>query len=87
MIVSPIGTAALEGQDGVLRVFSSAANFLLFRVEDAAKTYAGLAERGVLVRHFGAKPGLEGCLRVTIGTAEENQLFLQALSEVLALQG
>jgi histidinol-phosphate aminotransferase len=38
-----------------------------------------LVAKGVLVRDFSAWPHLEGCLRVTIGTSEENDAFLAAL--------
>ncbi|MEA2585665.1 MAG: histidinol-phosphate aminotransferase [Thermomicrobiales bacterium] len=68
----------------------SATNFLLVRlpVEDAAPVVKELARRGILVRHFG-KPelGIRDCLRVTIGTTEENELFLAALANILAEGG
>ncbi|MEA2513922.1 MAG: histidinol-phosphate aminotransferase, partial [Thermomicrobiales bacterium] len=68
----------------------SATNFLLVRlpVEDAAPVVQELARRGILVRHFG-KPelGIRDCLRVTIGTTEENELFLAALADILAEGG
>jgi histidinol-phosphate aminotransferase len=75
--------ARLAQVSGV-KVFPSRANFLLFRVGragDGAATAAWqkLAGQGVLVRSFD-KPGpLEGCLRVTVGTREENDAFLEAL--------
>ncbi len=61
------------------------ANFVLFRPEDAdgARVWQGLVDRGVLVRNCASWPGLEGCLRVTVGTAAENDRFLDALGEVL----
>jgi histidinol-phosphate aminotransferase len=64
----------------------SAANFILFRpteVEGHA-VWQALVDRSVLVRDCSSWPGLEGCLRVTLGTPEENSTFLGALSEVLA---
>jgi histidinol-phosphate aminotransferase len=63
----------------------SQANFILFRPEthDGAKVWAGLLERSVLVRDTSSWPGLTGCLRVTVGTPEENSRFLDALREVL----
>lgn len=65
-------------------VFPSAANFLLLRVKAAPRVFAGLKERGVLVKLAdGSHPLLEGCLRVTVSTAEENRLFLQALAQSL----
>lgn len=66
-------------------VWPSAANFLLFRTAmDGAALFSALLERGVLIRDFSSKPRLRGCLRVTVGTAEENDRFLTALKESLA---
>jgi histidinol-phosphate aminotransferase len=73
--------AALAARPG-LRVYPSGANLLLFEVADAHAVWRGLADRGVLVRKFGGGR-LASYLRVTIGTPEENALFLAALAEVL----
>ena len=54
------------------------------RARAGAEVWRGLLERSVLVRDISAWPGLEGCLRVTIGTPAENDRFLAALGEVLA---
>ena len=62
-------------------VFPSEANFFLLRVPDAGKTYEGLKKQGVLVRNL--HPGLANCLRVTVGTPEENRILLNALKEAL----
>jgi len=64
----------------------SAANFILFRPrsKDGDKVWAELVERSVLVRNCAGWPRLDGCLRVTVGTPEENDAFLRALREVLA---
>jgi histidinol-phosphate aminotransferase len=64
----------------------SAANFILFRprAKDGDKVWEELLERSVLVRNCASWPRLEGCLRVTVGTTEENDAFLAALREVLA---
>jgi histidinol-phosphate aminotransferase len=62
-----------------VRVYPSDANFLLFRCRDAGAVFEHLATRGVLVRDVSHFPQLEGCLRVTIGTPEENERFLAAL--------
>jgi histidinol-phosphate aminotransferase len=63
----------------------SQANFILFRPEhhDGAKVWQALLDRSVLVRDTSSWPGLEGCLRVTVGTPAENTRFLSALTEVL----
>jgi len=63
----------------------SQSNFILFRPETRKgnEVWQGLLDRGVLVRDTSAWPGLTGCLRVTVGTPEENDIFLSALTEVL----
>ena len=51
---------------------------------DAPRADEGLRAQGVLVRNFhGAHPMLARCLRVTVGTPEENRILLSALKEVL----
>jgi len=72
---------------GVTAVYPSQANFVLFRVRPghAEAVFEGLRRRGVLIRLLhGAGPGLEDCLRVTVGTPEENAAFLEALDGALA---
>jgi histidinol-phosphate aminotransferase len=63
----------------------SGANFVLFRPAGAAgdELWQALVDRGVLVRNCTSWPRLGGCLRVTVGTPEENDRFLTALEEVL----
>jgi len=66
-------------------VWPSGANFVLFRPRgvDGGDVWQGLLDRSVLVRNFSAMPRLEGCLRVTVGTPDEDDVFLAALSEML----
>ena len=65
-------------------VFPSAANFILVRVPDANRAFAGMKARRVLVRSFdGSHPLLANCLRLTVGAPGENELMLAALSESL----
>jgi histidinol-phosphate aminotransferase len=45
--------------------------------------WQGLLDRSVLIRDTSSWPGLEGCLRVTVGTPAEDDAFLAALTEVL----
>lgn len=77
-------TSELGRLPGV-EVTPSEANFLWVRTEKpAADVFEGLCARGVLVRSFHARGGrLRHQLRVTVGTAEENTLFLAALAEAL----
>ena len=75
--------ARLAEMPGVT-VFPSEANFFLVRVPDADKAHEQLRRQGVLVRNFnGGHPLLAQCLRVTVGTPEENRIFLTALKEAL----
>ena len=67
-----------------ITVFPSAANFLLFRVGDADRVFNALKERGILIKNVSAMhPLLANCLRTTIGTAVENDAFIQALRATL----
>jgi histidinol-phosphate aminotransferase len=69
---------------GGVKAFSSEANFLLFRVANATEVFNGLKQHGVLIKNLnGAHPMLTDCLRVTVGTSEENELFLVALQACL----
>ena len=75
--------AALTEFPGVA-TFPSAANFFLMRTARPAEAvYQGLLARDIVVRNFGHLPHLAGCLRVTVGTPEENEAFLTALAAVL----
>ena len=68
-----------------VKYWPSGANFVLLRPRDVdgAVVWQLLVDRGILVRNCASWPGLDGCLRVTIGTTDENTEFLRALSEVL----
>jgi histidinol-phosphate aminotransferase len=75
--------AELDEVDG-LTVFPSGANFVLVRVHgDGHALWQRLVDRGVLVRDFSRWPRLDECLRVTVGTPEENNAFLAALREAV----
>jgi histidinol-phosphate aminotransferase len=69
--------SALKG----LELFPSEANFFLVRVADADRSFEALRRQGVLVRNL--HPGLKGCLRLTVGTPDENRVLLTALREAL----
>ena len=70
-----------------IEVFPSETNFLLFRVADASLFYEALLARGVLIRRQDHLRGLSGCLRVSVGTPEENQVFLKVVREILNESG
>lgn len=67
-------------------VFPSEANLLLVRfgAGRANTIWQGLADRGIVVRNFDRPGPLAGCLRITIGTPDENRLLLDALAELCA---
>lgn len=73
---------ALTGMPGV-KVHASVTNFLLFATRDAARTYDGLLRQGVRIRRQDHLPGLAGHLRVSMGTPDENDRFLDALRRVV----
>jgi histidinol-phosphate aminotransferase len=72
--------ASLKALNGVT-VFPSEANFFLIRVADAERTYQALKQQNVLVRNL--NPGIPNCLRVTVGTPDENRILINALREAL----
>ena len=74
--------AALPG----VRPYPSQANFILFELEGATPkaVFEALYARGVLVRDVSSYPRLGRCLRVSVGSERENDLFLAALGEVVA---
>lgn len=75
------GLSSFEG----VQVFPSEANFVMFRVDQAGALWRDLLHNhSVLVRDLSRAPGLEDCLRVTVGSAEENVRFLDAMREELA---
>lgn len=66
-----------------VQVYPSDANYLLIKVEGAHEIWEKLYERGVLVRDFSSTPGLENCLRVSVGSPEENALFLKEFTTIV----
>jgi histidinol-phosphate aminotransferase len=74
---------ALQALPGV-KTWKSDANMVLVRVADAQKTFEGMRSRGVLVKNVSKMhPLLAHCLRLTVGTADENAQMLAALKESL----
>lgn len=75
--------AALQALPGVTP-FPSQANMILVRVPDAKRVFEGMRARGVLVKNVsGLHPLLASCIRITVGTPEENPLTLAALRGAL----
>jgi histidinol-phosphate aminotransferase len=72
--------AALEASPAIEKVFPSDANFVLVRTAgDARALYDELIARGIIVRDRSRIPGCEGCLRITVGTPEENDKLIHSI--------
>ncbi|MBK9518436.1 MAG: histidinol-phosphate aminotransferase family protein [Anaeromyxobacter sp.] len=61
--------------------YPSVTNFILVRTPDARAAYQALLDRGLLVRRQDHYPGLEGCIRISVGTRAENDALLAAAAE------
>jgi histidinol-phosphate aminotransferase len=74
--------ASLQKLSIVKKVHVADANFILFVIPKALQVYKQMADRGVVCRYRGTEMHCEDCLRVTVGTREENDKFLSLLVEV-----
>jgi histidinol-phosphate aminotransferase len=63
----------------VEKVYPTDANFVLLKVDDAAKRYNQLIAKGIVIRNRTKQPLCENCLRISIGTAEENTQLIKVL--------
>ncbi len=72
----------LEKSSKVVKVFPSDANFLLVKVTDADSIYRGLQQKGVIVRNRSRELNCENCLRITVGSVEEDDRLIAALEEL-----
>src|SRR5437773_2438818 len=75
-------TEALVNLSFVEKVYPSDANFLLVKMNDPVLVYKKLLEQGIVVRDRSRVELCKGCLRITVGTAEENQTLLYALAAI-----
>jgi histidinol-phosphate aminotransferase len=73
--------AALPSIAGVRRVYPSSTNFLLVRFDDAEAAFAALLARGIVVRDMRGLPQLDDALRISLGTPQQNDRLLDALSQ------
>jgi histidinol-phosphate aminotransferase len=67
----------------VKHIYPSDANFLLVRVDEPRSVYNQLINEGIIVRDRSKVPGCRDCLRITIGTPEENRRMIAALKEMI----
>ena len=66
----------------VLCVYPSESNFLLVKIREARHVYEMLLNSGIVVRDRSSAPGCTDCLRITIGTQEQNEKLLTTLSSI-----
>ncbi|CAA9201716.1 histidinol-phosphate transaminase [Flavobacterium collinsii] len=64
------------------KVYPTEANFVLIKVDDANKRYKQLIERGIVIRNRTNQPLCENCLRLTIGTKEENAVLIKEINSL-----
>jgi histidinol-phosphate aminotransferase len=76
--------ASLSAMDGIM-AYPSAANFILVKLhkQDATRVFESLLKQKILVKNLSQQNGLEQCLRITVGTEDENNRLLQALGKSL----
>ncbi|WP_025343064.1 histidinol-phosphate transaminase [Mannheimia varigena] len=72
----------LENLPLVESVFESEANYLLFKCQDGQKAFKALWDQGIILRDQHKALGLQNCIRITIGTAEENLRVINALKNM-----
>ena len=75
--------AQLRDIPEIEKVFPSQANFLLFRCPQASLVCQRLLEKNIVVRDRSSLRDLEDCIRVSIGTSSENDLFLSELQRIV----
>lgn len=66
----------------IRQVYPSDANFLLIRCDDALVVYSRLVQKGIIVRDRSSEPKLANCLRITVGTPEQNDLLIKTMKEL-----
>lgn len=66
----------------VEKIYSTDANFILIKVDNAEKRYAQLLEKGIVVRNRSSQPLCENTLRITVGTKEENKKLTSILKQL-----
>lgn len=76
-------TEVLSAMPACLKVFPSDANFLLAKFKNATRLYELLVDRGIVVRNRSRIAQCEDCLRITIGTQEENNALIREMKRIM----
>ncbi|MFV0506716.1 MAG: histidinol-phosphate transaminase [Bacteroidales bacterium] len=74
-------TLALNSIKFIIKVYRSDSNFLLVKVDDANEIYNYLINKGVIVRNRTNVPLCNNCIRITVGTTDENNMLIELLRE------
>ena len=74
--------SCLEKLDFVKKIYKSDANFLLVKVDNAYLRYNQLLDKGIIVRNRSSQPLCQNCLRITIGTKNENNSLIKTLNQL-----
>ena len=74
--------SCLEKLDFIDKIYKSDANFLLVKVDNADFRYNQLLEKGIIVRNRSNQPLCQNCLRITIGTENENKSLIKILNQL-----
>ena len=74
--------SSLDKLDFVKKIYKSDANFLLVKFDNANLRYDQLLEKGIIVRNTSNQPLCQNCLRITIGTKNENNILIKKLKEL-----
>lgn len=74
----------IESILGIREIFVSEANFILVKVDHPKQVYNQLLNKGLVVRNRSSQDLCAGCLRITVGTPEENQLLIESIKTILS---
>jgi histidinol-phosphate aminotransferase len=67
-------------------IYPTDANYILVKIQNASTVQKMMADKGVIIRDRSSQPNLKNCLRITVGTHEQNKKLLELLSQVLSEQ-
>jgi histidinol-phosphate aminotransferase len=74
--------SCLEKLDFIEKIYKSDANFLLVKVDNADLRYNQLSEKGIIIRNRSNQPLCQNCLRITIGTENENKSLIKTFNQL-----
>ncbi|MBI4647744.1 MAG: histidinol-phosphate transaminase [Bacteroidia bacterium] len=73
----------LQKIKGVIKVYPTDSNFILFKIENAGMVFKKLVDKGVIIRNRSDINGLDNCLRLSTGTERQNKYFIKCLRKVV----